>query len=241
MKLVLEYDGTDFVGWQYQENGRSVQGELERALKQILQGDTRVTGAGRTDAGVHARGQVANFRSAQKIEETSLVRSLNGVLPKDIVVLSAEGVDDKFHARYSAKGRHYKYYISQHPTALFRKYCWSLSYKLDIDLMKQCGRLVIGEHDFSSFCKSESEVEHHRCNVLSTTWTVRDSVLEFDISANRFLHGMVRALVGTMVDVGRGYRRMEDFEDILSAKNRTAAGMTAPACGLFLEHVTYEQ
>jgi len=196
VKLELEYDGTDFVGWQYQENGRSVQGVLEKSLSQILREEVRVVGAGRTDAGVHARGQVANFHTNKAIDESTLLKSLNGVLPQDIVVVNAEPVDEKFHARYSAKMRQYKYYISRRPTALLRHYSWLLGYKLDVDLMAKCSRQVVGELDFSSFCRSEADVEHHRCIVFSASWTARDSILEFEISANRFLHGMVRTLVG---------------------------------------------
>ncbi|MBI4428180.1 MAG: tRNA pseudouridine(38-40) synthase TruA [Ignavibacteriales bacterium] len=239
VKLELEYDGSDFVGWQYQENGRSVQGELERALKQVLQEEVRVIGAGRTDAGVHARGQVANFRTAAGINEQSLIKSLNGVLPKDVAVLSVNRVDENFHSRYSAKARQYKYYIHLRATALSRKYCWSMSYKLDIAVMRECAKMIVGEHDFSSFCKSQSSVEHHRCTVLSSSWESRDSILEFEITANRFLHGMVRALVGTMVEIGRGYRHLEEFPQILNARDRARAGMAAPPHGLFLEHIIY--
>ncbi|HLF19312.1 MAG TPA: tRNA pseudouridine(38-40) synthase TruA [Bacteroidota bacterium] len=239
VKLKLEYDGTDFAGWQFQENGRSVQGEVEKALRSILQEEIRVIGSGRTDAGVHARGQVAHFHTNKEIVEQTLANGLNGVLPRDVAVINAERVDEKFHARYNAKMRQYKYYISQRPTALMRNYCWWLSYKLDVDLMVECARLVVGEHDFSSFCKSEADVEHHRCTVFSASWTAHDSVLEFDISANRFLHGMVRALVGTMVDIGRGYKRLDQYREILAAKNRSAAGIAVPAQGLFLEKVVY--
>ncbi len=239
VKLELEYDGTDFVGWQYQENGRSVQGELENALRTILQEDVRVIGAGRTDAGVHARGQVANFRTAREIEESKLAKSLNGVLPRDVVVRNAERVGEEFHARYSAKARAYRYYISQCATALLRNYSWSLNYALDIEAMKQTSSLVVGERDFTSFCKNEADVKHYICNVYSASWTFEGSMLEFEIKANRFLHGMVRALVGTMVDIGRGYRSLASFQQILSAKDRAAAGMAAPPQGLFLEYIEY--
>jgi tRNA pseudouridine38-40 synthase len=239
IKLIIEYDGTGFVGWQYQENGRSVQHEIEKALRQVLQEDIRVSGAGRTDAGVHARGQVASFRTTTAIDARSLLKSLNGVLPSDIAILSAEEVNDDFHARYSAKFRRYKYYISTRPTALMRLYSWSLVYPLSLDLMNNCARLIAGEHDFSSFCKSEAETKHHRCIVAGAQWTKRESMLEFDILSNRFLHGMVRALVGTMVDVGRGYCQLEDFKAILEAKDRRSAGMSAPPHGLFLDEVLY--
>lgn len=239
IKLVLEYDGTDFVGWQIQANGRSVQEELEKALKQILQEDIRVIGGGRTDSGVHARGQVVNFFTSKDIEPAALVKGLNGVSPSDIAVLGGEQVPIKFHARYSATGRRYQYFISQRPTAIWRRYSWELVYMLDLKLMNQCVDFVLGEHDFASFCKAESEVDHHWCIVKSARWTKSESMFVFEITANRFLHGMVRALVGTMVDVGRGYRRIDDLQAILDAKDRRQAGMAAPAKGLFLEEILY--
>lgn len=241
IKLTLEYDGTDFVGWQFQSNGRSVQEELEKALQQILQAVIRVVGAGRTDSGVHARGQVANFMTEKEIETGVLVKGLNALLPKDIAVLGGEEVPEGFHARYSARGRRYRYYIAQRPTAIWRRYCWELSYKLDMDLMNRCTKLIEGEHDFTSFCKAQSEVNHHRCIVETARWVQSESLLEFEITANRFLHGMVRALVGTMVDVGRGYRPIQDLPSIMDARDRKAAGMAAPSKGLFLEEIFYER
>lgn len=239
IKLTLEYDGTNFVGWQMQPNGRSVQEELEKGLQQILQEDCKTNAAGRTDSGVHARDQVVNFLTTSNVSITQLVKSLNGVLPEDVAVIGVEEVDEKFHARYSAKGRRYRYSISRKPTALARHYCWYLSYPLDLALMRQCIELIRGEHDFQSFCKVEADVDHYRCIVQAAEWKGRDANLEFDITANRFLHGMVRALVGTMVDVGRGYTSMEEFRKILDARDRRTAGMAAPAKGLFLEEVFY--
>lgn len=239
IKLTLEYDGTNFVGWQMQPNGRSVQEELEKGLQQILQEDCKTNAAGRTDAGVHARGQVANFLTASNISITRFAKSLNGVLPEDVAVIGVEEVDEKFHSRYSAKARRYRYNIARKPTALMRYYCWQVGYPLNLSLMSQCVELIRGEHDFQSFCKVEADVDHHRCVVHAAEWKERDSALEFDVTANRFLHGMVRALVGTMVDVGRGYTSMEEFRKILDARNRRIAGMAAPAKGLFLEEVLY--
>jgi tRNA pseudouridine38-40 synthase len=239
IKLTLEYDGTDFVGWQVQPNGRSVQEELEKALRQILQEECRTHAAGRTDSGVHARGQVINFFTSKTVSPQQLARSLNGVLPEDVVVLKAEEVDERFHARYSAKSRRYRYVISRAPTALLRKYSWALGYQLDVPTMQRCAEMIRGEHDFQSFCKAEAEVDHYRCVVHTAEWREVGVMLEFHIEANRFLHGMVRALVGTMVDVGRGYTPREAFQEILEARNRNAAGMSAPSRGLFLEEVLY--
>lgn len=240
IKLTIEYDGTQYVGWQVQPNGPSIQAEMEKALRQILQEEIHVTGAGRTDSGVHARGQVANFLTAHTIENKVLCKSLNGVLPSDIVVVAAENVAESFHARYSAQAREYIYYLALQPTALWRHYSWYVGgYTLDKQLMNSCIDFILGEHDFTSFCKSEADGEHYRCIVNSAQWQALETRLIFQISANRFLHGMVRTLVGTMVEVGRGYRPLEDFKGILEAKDRKAAGMAAPAKGLFLERIIY--
>jgi tRNA pseudouridine38-40 synthase len=241
IKLKLEYDGTDFVGWQYQDNGRSVQESVEKGLSQILQEEIRIVGAGRTDSGVHAKGQVASFSMESSLNCSTIVRSLNGVLPKDIVALEAEQASDGFNARYDARSRRYEYVIKNIPTAISRKYCWVIGYKLDFELMRRCLDDIRGLRDFSSFCKSDSVVKHHNCNVQDASWDKRDDVtLVLDISADRFLHGMVRALVGTMVEIGRGHRPAGDIPRILEARDRRQAGMAAPPVGLFLSEVTYE-
>jgi tRNA pseudouridine38-40 synthase len=239
IKLTLEYDGTDFVGWQHQENGRSIQATVESGLAQILQTKIRIVGAGRTDSGVHARGQIASFKTESSLHCGALARSLNGVLPDDVAVLDVEEAPEDFNARYSAKARHYQYVISTVPTALGRRFAWSMDYKLDLALMKGVAERITGEHDFTSFCKAESEVAHHRCRVADAHWTKKNSTILFDITADRFLHGMVRALVGTMVEIGRGYRQIDQFGEILNGKDRSLAGMAAPPRGLFLTDVTY--
>lgn len=239
LRLTLEYDGTDFVGWQFQTNGRSVQEELEKAIKQILQHDIRIVGGGRTDAGVHARGQVASFEIDREIDTRAFAKSLNGVLPPDIVVREAQIPDENFHARYSAKSRRYKYYILQAPTAIERNYCWQLFQEVDFDSLQQCALAIRGDHDFRSFSKSGSEVQHHRCIVYSAAWMKSEASLIFEIAANRFLYGMVRALVGTMIDVGRKHTTMEEFHAIVEGRDRALAGMSAPAKGLFLEEISY--
>jgi tRNA pseudouridine38-40 synthase len=240
IKLTLEYDGTDFVGWQSQENGRSVQEVVEKGLSQILQEEIRVVGAGRTDSGVHAKGQIASFRIESSLNCTLIVRGLNGILPKDIVALHGEETADGFNARFDARTRRYEYVIKSKPTAISRNFSWVVGYKLDIERMKPCLDEIIGLHDFESFCKSNSEVSHHNCNVVNASWLQRgESTLVFDITANRFLHGMVRALVGTMVEIGRAYRPVDDLKRIMAAKDRREAGMAAPPRGLFLTEVTY--
>ena len=239
IKLLVEYDGRNYVGWQRQENGTSIQGTIESALHQILQESVNVIGAGRTDSGVHARGQVANFRSETALSVEQIRGGLNALLPEDIVIHHAENVAEDFHARYSAKSREYSYHITLEPSALLRNYAWHVKYRLDRSLMQQTASLLVGVHDFESFCKTQAEVDHHRCTVQRAYWEEQGSRLYFHITADRFLHGMVRTLVGTMVDVGRGYTSYEDFKDILAKKDRTEAGMAAPAHGLVLESVIY--
>ncbi len=239
IKLIIEYDGTGFVGWQRQANGRSVQQVLEECIEQVAQESVNLVGAGRTDSGVHAMGQVANFFTGSSFTSDDFYRALNGVLPEDVVIHSAEDVEESFSARYSARGREYRYVISRTPTAIGRKYSWRLGYDLNIDAMNSSCREIIGVHDFQSFCKSEAEVDHYRCIVAESCWKQESGKLVLSIQANRFLHGMVRALVGTMVNVGRGYTSMEEFRGILQAKDRTKAGQSAPPQGLFLERVIY--
>jgi tRNA pseudouridine38-40 synthase len=239
IKLLLEYDGTNYAGWQRQENGRTIQGELEAVLSKVLQEEVDVIGAGRTDAGVHARGQVANFHTNSVLTLREIHGALNGLLPDDIVVLRVEEVPDDFHARYSAKARTYSYLLALQPTALERNFSWYITYQLDVDLMQRVAREIVGQHDFASFCKAQSEVNDYRCTVFASEWTLSGTMLRYAITANRFLHGMVRALVGTMVDVGRGYTTADEFKDILHQRDRKRAGMAAPAKGLVLESVIY--
>jgi tRNA pseudouridine38-40 synthase len=239
IKLLIEYDGTDFVGWQRQMNGRSVQQEIESALQKLTSETVTLVGAGRTDSGVHARGQVANFFTRSNLSINDFHRGLNGILPDDVVIYSVDEADKDFSARYSAKERKYCYYISQHPTAIERKYSWQLGYDFNIALMNEAALNILGTHEFQSFCKSVSEVDNFLCTVYEARWEKINTKLIFTIRANRFLHGMVRALVGTLINVGRGYTPYNEFVRILSAKDRTKAGQSAPPQGLFLEHVQY--
>ncbi len=239
IKITIEYDGTEYVGWQRQPNGRSIQEEIENALRKITQEEIGIVGAGRTDSGVHARGQVASFHTSSGMTPSEFQRALNGNIPDDIVITGADEVHSDFSARYSAVTREYRYYISPVPTAVDRNFCWQCGYHLDIDAMNRIAASIIGIHDFRSFCKSDSEVEHHLCEVFESDWTVNGPKLIYHVRANRFLQGMVRALVGTMVNVGRGYTKESDFTAIVRAKDRSKAGQAAPAKGLFLERVTY--
>lgn len=239
IKLTLEYDGTDFVGWQTQAAGRTVQEEVTRVLKEVLQENITVEGAGRTDSGVHARGQVANFLTNSLLDLDAIRSALNGMLPLDIRVRTAQEVSELFQARFHARARLYKYYISLRPQAIGRQYQWYVKYPLDVDSMKCTAELIKGDHDFTSFCNHADEVDERCCTVLASRWSQSPKGLIYEVKANRFVHGMVRALVGTMVDIGRGHIPAAAFPEIMDAKDRTRAGMAAPAHGLCLEEVVY--
>ena len=239
IRLLIEYDGTEYCGWQRQEGVRTIQGEMESALFKLVREQIHVIGAGRTDAGVHARGQVANFRTESALQLYEFKNGLNSLLPDDIVIHEADEVPLEFHARQGAKERTYSYRITRRPVALLRNFAWYVKYDVKVDLMRRAAAAILGEHDFGSFCKSAAAVDHHRCTVSAAIWEMNGDMLSFTVRADRFLHGMVRALVGTMVDVGRGYIGLEDFLKILEMKDRTEAGMAAPAKGLVLESVSY--
>lgn len=238
-KLIVEYDGTDFVGWQSQINGRAVQDEITRALRQIVQEDVTLIGSGRTDSGVHARGQVAGFRTGSNISPSKLLSALNGLLPRDICIQFLEEVSPAFHARFDARVRRYRYFITRNPSAVDRRFCWFVSSSLDIPAMENIAQRVAGVHDFGAFCTHAAEVENRVCAVNRSEWIVEDHRLIYEIAADRFVHGMVRALVGTMVDIGRGKIPAEEFDAILASCDRRRAGVAAPALGLFLEEVGY--
>lgn len=239
IRLTLEYDGTNFCGWQLQPKVRTVQGELESSLKKLLQEKVRIIGSGRTDVGVHALGQVANFHTKSQLSPDSIHKGLNSLLPEDVIVLKTEEVPLEFHARFDAKKRMYRYVISRRKRAIGRFYCWYVDYDLDLVQMQRASELLIGERDFKSFCQADVEVKHYKCKVESTSWREKAEELIFEITANRFLHGMVRTIVGTLIDVGWGKISPLAFEKIIEARDRRAAGRTAPAKGLFLVRVWY--
>ena len=239
IKITIEYDGTNFNGWQYQPHHRSVQGELQRAVKQITSEEVTVEGAGRTDTGVHARGQVGNFKIEKIIELPDLMKGLNAVLPDDVRIRSIEEVDIKFHARFSAKERRYKYYLVHHPLAIGRQYHWFYPHVLDFELMQRSCGVLLGQKNFRSFCLSQAEVNHYICDVRKAEWYEKEGAKIFEIHANRFLHNMVRTIVGTFVNLGRGKITFEELVSIMEKQDRRAAGFAAPPQGLFLEEVVY--
>jgi tRNA pseudouridine38-40 synthase len=242
IKLIIEYDGTAFHGWQIQPGLKTIQGVIKGQIDQITQGDVNLIGAGRTDAGVHAFGQVANFQTESTIDLLALQRGLNSLLSPDIVIKGIEEVKEDFHARFSARRKTYEYHILNRAfaSAFLKAYAWFIPHQLDLAAMEKCGRLLIGSHDFSSFRASGDESRHSIREVIRFEIESREGdLIVIRIEANAFLREMVRSIVGTLVDVGRGKTSCEEFKEIFEARDRRQAGMTAPAQGLFLEEVEY--
>ena len=241
IKVVLEYDGSDFAGWQQQANGRTVEAELKRALREITGKDLTVYAAGRTDAGAHAEGQVANFHTDGRITPRRLVAALNARLPEDVAVLSAGAVADDFHARYSARWRRYRYRYLDRPArpALERGRCWHVRGPLDADAMSRAARALIGKHDWTTFCSASEPADGRVRAMRSANIARRGDGVELELVAEGFLRGMVRSIAGALAEVGRGERPHEWVGEILRARDRRRAPRTAPAGGLTLMEVIY--
>ncbi len=239
IRIELEYDGTEFCGWQWQPVGRTIQGVLQDAGKQLLQQPIKIIGAGRTDAGVHALGQVANFKCESDLDLSAMRLGLNSYLPEDVRVLSAAEAAERFHSRFDASNRVYRYMISKRPRAIDRKYSWFCKYVLDIPRMKEAAGYLVGSHNFTAFSRINKDEPHYLCDVMSLEWHEVEDEVFMQVRANRFLHNMVRIVVGTLVEVGRGKLSPHDLQDILKAKDRARAGGAVPAHGLFLVNVNY--
>lgn len=258
LRLLLAYDGHGFVGWQRQAAGRSVQGVLEEALSRIEGHPVTITGAGRTDAGVHALGQVASLVLDHSIPLGDLTRALNATLPADVRVLEAREAVPAFHARYSARGKVYRYVLFQAdvvPPALAR-YGWHVPYALNLEAMVAASRLLLGRHDFAAFQSAGSRVTNTERTIARSEWEQRPlaeagpvwtfgapvstgSVLVYEVAGDGFLRHMVRAVVGSLVEVGSGRRDPAWLADVMASRNRNLAGPTAPPHGLVLVKVEY--
>ncbi|MEN6371211.1 MAG: tRNA pseudouridine(38-40) synthase TruA [Armatimonadota bacterium] len=241
IKVVVEYDGTDYFGFQKQPGMRTIQGELECVLTRITKEPISVYGAGRTDAGVHAEGQVINFKTGGTIPTKNIVVALNSMLPKDIVAKDASEVPGEFHSRYSAKSRVYKYVVLNDviPSAISGRFVWCFPYKLDETVMNRAAEALLGVHDFTSFSAAGADTPHRVREMKKLTVHRSGKHIIFDIEANAFLHSMARIIVGTLTDVGQGRLESKDITRILEAKDRRLAGKTAPPSGLSLMEVTY--
>ena len=239
-KVTLEYDGTRYRGWQAQANTeRTVQGVLLRAAREVLGADAVAGGAGRTDAGVHALAQVAHLKARRKLPPGEILRGVNDALPHDVNVLSVEPAAPAFHARHDARSRTYLYRISRRRNAFDKRYVWWVRDRLDFSAMESAARHFPGRHDFSSFCENPEGQQSTLVVVEASEILDQAHEIHFRVEASHFLWKMVRRLVGTLVEVGRGNQTPADVARLLAEKSEEPAGWTAPPSGLFLEKVRY--
>ena len=247
-KLLIQYDGTDFHGWQVQENDRTIQGELERVISTLEGKAVRVIGSGRTDSGVHAEGQVANVFLDQSFAPEKLGKAINGNLWRDIRIMNVEIASDEFHARFSAKQKTYLYRVVNAPvmSPFWRRYTHHESRPLDVARMNDAARLFLGEHDWTAFSSAQSDSENKIRDVreltIASKWDERGraAVLEFRLTSDGFLRYMVRSIVGSLLEVGRGEKTLDEIETAIISADRKYAGPTATAKGLTLLKVDYE-
>ncbi len=242
IKLVIEYEGTNYSGWQRQENFITIQQTIEDAIESFIGENVSLLASGRTDKGVHALGQVANFKTSSSVPGSRYKYALKEYLPEDITIVDSEEVDLSFHSRFDAKRKIYRYkvYNSELPRALYRNFYYHFSYKVDIDKMIQASKYLLGTHDFRSFmgrkCSATSTTRH----IYSISIERKLDFIEFTVDGNSFLRNMVRIIVGTLLQVGIGRFTVSDISDIMNSKKRENAGITAPAQGLYLEKVFYK-
>ena len=242
VKLTIEYDGTNYHGWQVQHSGETIQSVLEKAISTFVGQPTRITGAGRTDAGVHALGQVANFFCPKEFDQHRIRRALNALTPPDITIKEVEIVPESFDARRDGRSRVYEYRILNRPapSPFYLTTALHVHDSLDLEAMRMAVRCLEGEHDFSSFQAAGCDAAHAVRKVYRTSLDQRGELLVYTIEATAFLRHMVRNIVGTLIEVGRGLRSPQSFAELLEARDRTKAGPTAPPHGLFLVEVKYQ-
>lgn len=242
--LKLEYDGTEYAGWQIQPNAKTIQEELEKALKEVAKFSLKTVGAGRTDAGVHAKGQVVSVPLGVDfpVPLPKIPIAINSHLPNDIKVVNAVSVPYSFNARYDALAREYSYTILLKESVFLKRYAYVVKYNLDFNLLEETAKLFLGKHNFTTFSKLNEETKNHFCNIFISSWQkIDDDILQYRIKADHFLYGMVRALVGAMIDVARGKRSIEDIKSALKKRERSKASPLVPPEGLVLEKVYYSK
>jgi len=246
IRLDIEYDGTAYAGWQIQNGARTIQGEITDAVQKVTGRQVNLIGAGRTDAGVHALSQVANFRIEHDLDAPRFRDALNYYLPEDIRILQSEEVPLEFHARFDARQRRYRYLVSSELSAIYRHQRYHLTREIDHNLLQKAAAAVFGRHDFAPFCVVASRKESNECEVAYSRWVRYGSLLVYEIRANRFLHGMVRSLVGGMLnlatvepDQNRLNLTLQSFSDMITAPTDKRVAFTAPAHGLYLVKVLY--
>lgn len=237
----LAYNGTNYHGWQNQPNAISIQETLEKALTVLLQTPIAIVGAGRTDAGVHALQMVAHFDTDIKFDSTTLVFKLNSFLPNDIAIHAVYQVATDAHARFDATSRTYRYKITQQKNPFATGFAYDVHLPLDIGLMNEASKLLLDHKDFQCFSKAHTDVKTYYCEVAEARWVNEQGYLIFTITADRFLRNMVRAIVGTLINIGLGKTDLTQFKQILNSKDRSEAGFSVPACGLYLTTITYPE
>lgn len=238
-KLFIEYEGTRYSGWQKQPNANTVEEEIENALSQILRRTVDIIGQGRTDAGVHAEGQVAHFDFPEELEKHRILFALLGVLPSDIAVWDLEETASDFHARFSALSRRYRFQIINRPSPLWNRQAEMVLGDLDVKAMEKCAAMAKGMHNFESFTYSSEEQPSTECDISLSRFDFGDPLIVYQVEANRFVRHMVRRLVGTMLQVGQGKLTVEDFSDLLHKPSKNKSGHGASPKGLILEKVGY--
>ena len=240
IKFIIEYKGTNYHGWQIQKNHESIQGHLKKAFKLVLPTEhINIIGSGRTDAGVHSLGQVANIKFSKHINLDKLFYSINGIINNDIYIKDYQIIDDEFNARFSAKSRSYKYYISKTFSPFYKDLSWFINDKINFNLLQKTASYLNGEHDFSSFSKNNIDIKNKKCFIYESVWEDTGNSLIYSIKANRFLHHMVRFIVGTSIKVCKSKITLDHFIGMLN--NESISGpYCAPAKGLFLNEVLYD-
>ena len=240
-KLTIQYDGTDYCGWQIQKNAITVQATIKKALEEIVKtNNVNVIGSGRTDSGVHSVGQVCSVKLKTNMTNIQLLKALNSKLPNNIRVSLSEIVDDNFNARFSAVDREYIYKIKKESSPFDYKYYWNYPYDYDINILNNCAKIVIEQNNFYNFCKPSPDIKNYNCTINYSQWEIENDILIYQINANRFLHHMVRMLVGTMLEVSRGKILEVDFLNLFNQNLNKNMILTAPSKGLYLFKVKYE-
>lgn len=238
--IQFAYNGSNYHGWQYQPNANSVQETLQKALSILLNSDIALMGAGRTDSGVHAKEMFAHFDCVKNVDIELLVHKLNSYLPKDIAVFNLHHVPDEAHCRFDATKRTYEYHINTIKSPFLNELSWYFNQKLDVALMNEAASILLNHTDFQCFSKVNTDVNTFDCTIFEAYWKKEKDQLIFTISANRFLRNMVRAIVGTLINIGLHKITLDDFEAIIDSKNRDKAGFSVPAHGLYLTQVHYD-
>ena len=240
-QLIISYDGSSFFGWQIQNDVRTIQGEIEKELKSIFKvNNINLIGSGRTDSGVHANGQVANFKMKTNMREEQIKHAINRKLSNDIFIKNCKVVSDDFNSRFSAIKREYIYHIIEDYSPINRMYFWHCKWPINKNKLNECAELLIGRNDYSLFSKASSETKNKICEISYSKWNFNDDKYSYKIVGNRFLQHMVRLLVGTMIEVSRNRLTVQDFKNILDCNENKLTAVRAPATGLFLNEIYYE-